>query len=232
MKRLFPLFAILACLTSCTETYNIHGSSSLSLLDGSKLYLKAVKDQKLEDIDSCEVVHGKFKFSGSLDTTMMVNLFMDDRPLMMPIVLEPGNIVVSIEDSSRKVSGTPLNERLYAFIDQHNQLSNRMNELGHRESQMLLDGIDEEEIASLLSVEAEQIAMEEDTLVTNFIVRNSNNVLGPGVFMMITAGMEYPMLTPQIEHIMSQASENFKNDSYVKEYYKAANEIQAKMQGE
>jgi hypothetical protein len=73
--------------------------------------------------------------------------------------------------------------------------------------------------------------MEEDTLVTNFIVNNSDNVLGPGVFMMITAGLEYPVLTPQIEHIMSQASESFKNDTYVKRYYKAASELQAKMQG-
>jgi hypothetical protein len=203
----------------------------VSLLDGSKLYLKTVKNGQLESIDSCEVVHGKFKFAGLLDTVMMVNLFMDDRSLMMPIVLEKGNIVVRIDDSSRKVSGTPLNELLYAFIDQHNQLDNRMNELGHRESQMLLDGIDEREIAEQLSVEAQQIEMEEDTLITNFIVKNSDNVLGPGVFMMITAGMEYPMLTPQIEHIMTLASDAFKNDSYVKEFYKAANEIQAKMQG-
>jgi len=231
MKRFLYLTAMLAGLASCTESYNIQGSSSVSSLDGSKLYLKAVQGESLENIDSCEVVHGKFKFSGALDTTLMVNLFMDERPLMMPIVLEQGEITVRIDDSSRKVSGTPLNDRLYAFIDQHNQLSNRMNELEHRENQMLLDGIDEKEIIAQISVEAEQIAMEEDTLVTNFILNNSDNVLGPGVFMMITAGLEYPVLTPQIEHIMSLASDAFKNDSYVKKYYQAACELQAKMQG-
>ncbi len=225
------MLTMFAGLTSCAEVYNVQGSSSVSSLDGSKVYLKAYKDQNVQDIDSCEVIHGKFKFTGTLDTTMMVNLFMDDRPLMMPLVLEKGEITVRIEDSSKRVSGTPLNELLYAFIDQHNQLSNRMNELSHRESQMLLDGIDEQEIAAQLSVEAEQITMEEDTLVTNFIVRNSDNVLGPGVFMMITAGLEYPILTPQIEHIMSQVSETFKNDPYVSRYYKAASELQAKMQG-
>ncbi|MBQ8158146.1 MAG: DUF4369 domain-containing protein [Prevotella sp.] len=231
MKKLLYMLAVLTGLTSCADSYNIQGTSSVSSLDGSKLYLKAVKDKKLESIDSCEVVHGTFKFAGLLDTVMMVNLFMDDRSLMMPIVLETGNIIIRIDDSSRKVSGTPLNELLYAFIDQHNQLSNRMIELGHRESQMLLDGIDEREIVAQLSAEAEQISMEEDTLVTNFIVKNSDNVLGPGVFMMMTAGMEYPMLTPQIEHIMTLATEAFKNDPYVSEYYKTASEIQAKMQG-
>jgi len=231
MKIFLYVFMVMAGLVSCTESYNIQGSSSVSSLDGSKLYLKAVKNREVQSIDSCEVLHGKFKFSGTLDTTMMVNLFMDNRPLMMPIVLEPGEIIVKIDDSSRKVSGTPLNDILYAFLDQLNQLGNRMNELGHRESQMLLDGIDEQTIASQLSVEAEQIAMEEDTLITNFIVANSDNVLGPGVFMMITAGFQYPVLTPQIEHIMTLASETFKNDSYVKEYYNTATQIQQKQQG-
>lgn len=231
MVRLLYFMAFVMCLASCAESYNIQGSSSVSSLDGSKLYLKAVKNKKVENIDSCEVVHGKFHFTGTLDTTRFVNLFMDERPLMMPIVLEKGEIVVKIGDSSQRVSGTPLNELLYSFLELHNQLNNRMNELGHRESQMLLDGIDENEIAQTLSVEAEQIAMEEDTLVTNFIIRNSDNVLGPGVFMMLTAGLEYPVLTPQIEHIMSQASDAFKNDEYVREYYKTANEIQSKMQG-
>ncbi len=231
MKSFIYLSLLLAGLASCTECYTIQGSSSVSSLDGSKLYLKAVKGDNVESIDSCEVVHGKFKFTGTLDTTMMVNLFMDDRPLMMPIVLEQGEITVRIDDSSRKVSGTPLNEVLYQFIDQHNQMESRMNELGHRESQMLLDGIDERTINEQLSLEAAQIAREEDSLVTNFIVDNFDNVLGPGVFMMITAGYEYPILTPQIEFIMTKASDGFKNDPYVREYYKTASEIQAHQQG-
>lgn len=232
MRRLLYLFVILAGFSSCcSDCYSIQGSSSVSSLDGSKLYLKAVKDNEVKNIDSCEVVHGKFQFSGTLDTTMMVNLFMDDRPLMMPVVLEKGEIIVRIDDTSRKVSGTPLNELLYEFIDQHNQLTNRMNELGHRESQMLLEGIDENDINRLLSVEANRIASEEDSLVTNFIAENFDNVLGPGVFMMLTSSYQYPVLTPQIEHLMAIATEKFKNDTYVKEYYKTANEIQAKLQG-
>lgn len=231
MNRIVYFLAMLAVMTSCAESYNIEGSSSLSSLDGSKLYLKAVKDGQVKNIDSCEVVHGKFKFAGLLDTVKMVNLFMDEQPLMVPIVLETGEIRVRIDDTSRKVSGTPLNEVLYQFIDQHNQMESRMNELGHRESQMLLDGIDERTINEQLSMEAAQIAREEDSLVTNFIVDNFDNVLGPGVFMMITAGYEYPILTPQIEFILTKASDGFKNDPYVREYYKTASEIQAHQQG-
>ena len=231
MNRILYFFAVVVAFTSCAESYNIQGASSVSSLDGSKLYLKGIKNNELTSIDSCEVIHGKFKFAGLLDTTMVVNLFMDEQSLMIPIVLEEGNISVRIDKGSCKVSGTHLNEVLYEFIDQHNQLDNRLNELDHRYSQMLLDAIDEETINEEISREASVIAMEEDSLVTHFIVDNFDNVLGPWGFMMLTGGFEYPMLTPQIDHIMSQAPDTFKNDPYVSRYYKAANEIEQRMQG-
>lgn len=230
MNRILYIFAVIAVFTSCAESYNIQGASSVSSLDGSKLYLKAVKNQELKSIDSCEVVHGKFKFSGILDTTFLASLFMDDQSIM-PVVVEQGNIMIRIDDASQKVSGSPLNELLYDFIDKHNQLDNRMNELGHRESQMLLDGIDERTINEQLSVELAVIARQEDSLVTHFIIDNFDNVLGPGVFMMMTSNYRYPILTPQIEEIMSKATAAFKNDPYVSEYYRVANEIQAREQG-
>ena len=217
-------------MTSCAESYNIQGSSTVSSLDGSKLYLKAVKDQELKNIDSCDVIHGKFRFAGLLDTVRMASLYMDDESIM-PIVVEKGEIEIKIDNTSQRVSGTPLNEKLYDFITLHNQLSNEMNELSHRQSQMLLDGIDEDVINQQLNLEAARIAQQEDSLVTNFIVENFDNVLGPGVFMMLTSGYPYPMLTPQIEDIMSKATKKFKEDPYVKQYYQTANEIQARQNG-
>jgi hypothetical protein len=202
----------------------------VSALDGNKLYWRAVKDGEVKNIDSCDVVHGEFHFAGLLDTVRMANLYMDDESIM-PLVLEEGDITIKIDNASQSVGGTPLNDSLYHFIDKHNQLSNRMTELSHRQSQMLLDGIDEETINQQLSVEAARIAQEEDSLVTNFIVDNFDNVLGPGVFLMITSQYRYPVLTPQIEDIMSKATKQFKNDPYVREYYQVAQENEQRMNG-
>ena len=230
MNKILYIVFIVASLASCAESYNIQGASTVSSLDGSKLYLKAIKDGELKNIDSCEVVHGKFKFVGLFDSTLMASLFMDDQNIM-PVVVEQGEITIRIDDAAQKVSGTPLNNLLYDFLDKHNQLENRMNELSHRESQMLLDGIDEHVINEQLSAEAAVIARQEDSLVTHFIIDNFDNVLGPGVFMMMTSAYRYPVLTPQIEEIMSKATDAFKNDPYVSEYYRVANEIQAQEQG-
>lgn len=126
-KIVYVLVAILT-LTSCAESYNIQGSSTVSSLDGNKLYLKAVKDQELKNIDSCDVVHGKFRFTGLLDTIRMASLYMDDESIM-PVVVEKGEIEIKIDNANQRVSGTPLNDKLYEFITLHNQLSNEMGEL-------------------------------------------------------------------------------------------------------
>ena len=230
MHKILFAFATMALMASCAKSYNVQGSSSISSLDGSKLYLKAVKNNELKSIDSCDIVHGQFHFSGILDTVRMANLFMDDQSLM-PVVLEEGEIVIKIDNAAQSVGGTPLNDKLYKFIDKHKQLDNRMSELSHKQSQMMLEGVDELTINEKLNAEAEKSAAEEDKLVTSFIVENFDNVLGPGVFMMITSGFNVPVLTPQIEDIMSKATEKFKNDPYVKEYYQVASDNMAKMQG-
>ncbi|MDO5129625.1 MAG: DUF4369 domain-containing protein [Prevotellaceae bacterium] len=230
MHKILFAFATMALMASCAKSYNVQGSSSISSLDGSKLYLKAVKNNELKSIDSCDIVHGQFHFSGILDTVRMANLFMDDQSLL-PVVLEEGEIVIKIDNAAQSVGGTPLNDKLYKFIDKHKQLDNRMSELSHKQSQMMLEGVDELTINEKLNAEAEKIAAEEDKLVTSFIVENFDNVLGPGVFMMITSGFNVPVLTPQIEDIMSKATEKFKNDPYVKEYYQVASDNMAKMQG-
>ena len=230
MKRIFYALVIACSLVSCAESYSVQGVSSISALDGSKLYLKAIKDNELKNIDSCEVVHGKFRFAGLLDTIRMANLFMDDESIM-PIVLEKGEISIKIDKTVQIVGGTPLNDKLYEFIDFHSQLDTQMAELSHKQSQMLLEGIEEDIINQQLNMEAADIARREDSLVTNFIVENFDNVLGPGVFMMMTSGYPYPMLTPQIEDIMSKATSKFKNDPYVKDYYQIATENQARQNG-
>ena len=214
MKKVFYILTIVAALTSCAESYNIKGTSSLSLLDGSKLYLKVMQGEKLTNFDSCEVVHGDFKFCGELDTTCIAGLFMDDQSIM-PVVIEKGDINIMIDETKQKVSGSPLNDRLYEFLEQHNQLTGRMVELGHRDAQMLLDGIDESVIAQEIGRERMKIISEEDSLVTDFVVNNFDNILGPYIFVRNCSSV------PQIEHIMSKATDHFKNDPQVQAFYEA-----------
>ena len=230
-KIFYSLIATVAVTaTSCSGTYDIKGTSDVSMLDGKMLYLKAYKNSDLKNIDSCDVVHGQFSFNGQLDSTKMVTLFLDDESLM-PVVLEHGDISIKIDNGQQKVSGTPLNDKLSGFLEKYNQLDMQMEELGHKQSQAIMNGEDENVTNARLSQEAQNIAEREDKLITSFITENFDNVLGPGVFFMMTAGNKYPELSPWIEEMMSKATDKFKNDPYVRDYYRKAQDNQNIMNG-
>ncbi len=226
------LYSVLAIMTlaSCANSYNIEGSSNIPTLDGRMLFLKAYHEGDLSDVDSCDIVHGRFAFKGTLDSTKLVTLFMDEESII-PVVLESGDISIKIDNTQRRVSGTPLNEKLFNFLEQYDQLANEMADLSHIQSQAIMEGADLNEINAKLNDMAGEIAEKEDKLITSFIVENFDNVLGPGVFFMVTANNTYPELSPWIEDIMSKATANFKNDPYVKDYYEKAQQNQAIMNG-
>ena len=182
-----------------------------------KMYLKVLKDKERTNFDSCEVVHGKFQFSGSIDSTVMASLYMDDQSLM-PVVVEKGDISVFIDNGKQKVSGSPLNDKLYGFMDQVTRLQNQMQELDHKYNQMLLDGIDEMEADRTVSKEVAVIMHQEDSLVTNFVTSNFGNLLAPFVFVQMASSI------PQIEQIMTNAPDDFKNDPIVSDFYKSVTE--------
>lgn|SRR5574344_132049 len=228
-KIIYSLLTLLT-FTSCAQSFDIQGTSNVSTLDGRMLYLKVLKNNDFKKVDSCDVVHGKFSFSGSTDSVRMANIFMDDESVM-PLVLESGDINITIDNTQMNVKGTPLNEKLFKFFNKYNQLKNQENELVHQHDQAIMNGSNMDAVNKRLNAEAQRFSMEEDKLITGFVTENFDNVLGPGVFFMVTIGDEYPELTPWIEDIMSRATDKFKNDPYVKDYYKKAQENQQIMNG-
>ena len=230
MNKIFYAFISLLALTSCANSYDITGTSNVSTLDGRMLYLKVLQDAAFKSVDSCDVVHGQFHFDGTLDSVRMANIFMDDEPVL-PLVLESGAITVKLDDTQQVVSGSPLNDKLFGFFKKYQQLQNQQRELVHKHDQAIMNGSDMNVVTRQLTAEANRLAEQEDKLVTTFVTDNFDNVLGAGVFFLVTMGNQYPMLTPWIEDIMSKATDHFKNDSYVKDYYQKAQENEQIMNG-
>lgn len=230
MNKVLYAFITILAMASCANSYNIQGTSNVSTLDGRMLYLKVLKDNDFKCVDSCDVVHGQFQFSGTFDSTRMANIFMDDESVL-PLVLEKGDIIIKIDNTQQTVSGTPLNDELFKFFRKYNQIKSQEAELLHTHDRAIMDGRDMSVVTAKLQNEALNLSMDEDKLVTTFVTSNFDNVLGPGVFFMMTVGYKYPELTPWIEDIMSKATDKFKNDPYVKDYYKKAQENQAIMNG-
>ena len=230
MNRIFYAFIALMALASCANSYDISGTSNVSTLDGRMLYLKILENNDFKNVDSCDVVHGQFHFQGSVDSMKMANIFMDNDPVL-PLVLESGSITVKLDDTQQVVSGTPMNDKLFGFFKKYQQIQNQLRELVHKHDQAIMNGSDMVAVNKRLNEESIRLSEQEDKLITSFVTDNFNNVLGPGVFFLVTMGNQYPMLSPWIEDIMSKATDRFKNDPYVKDYYKKAQENQAIMNG-
>lgn len=230
MNKILYLLISLVAFTSCANSYHVQGSSNVTDLDGRMLYLKVLQDNDFKNIDSSEVVHGQFQFAGTLDSARMANIFMDDRSVLT-FVLEEGDINIKINNTQQIVSGTPLNDKLFKFFNEYNQLKSQQAELVHRHDQAIMNGSNMDVVNAQLNAEAESLSQREDRLVTTFVTDNFDNVLGPGVFFMMTIGNQYPELTPWIEDIMSKATNQFKNDPYVKDYYQKAQENEQIMNG-
>ncbi len=230
VKALYALLSILV-LASCGSTYSINGSSSVSMLDGQKLYLKVYKDTALKCIDSCDVVHGQFRFNGTIDSVRVANIYVGENA-GLPVVLESGEIVVKIDNTQETVEGTPLNEKLSEFREKFTQLQNQSLDLVHRHDQAIMDGEDMNEVVVQLQAEDAAISDNMDKLVTSFIADNFDNVLGPYVFINICMSRyRVPMLDAWVEDIMHRASDKFKKNPLVKEYYDAAQQNQDIMNG-
>jgi len=156
---------------------------------------------------------------------------MDDMNLQFPLVLEEGNIHLKLDNTQLNVSGTPLNDKLNTFWKKFTQLRNQYVEIDHEEGAAIMNGHDEQATDARLIKKALQVYANIDKLFTAFVTENFDNVLGPGIFFMVTIGFQYPELTPWIEDIMSKATDKFKNDPYVKDYYQKAQENQQIMNG-
>lgn len=189
--------------------------------------LKTVSSEGMTDIDSCAVIHGNFSLSGRCDSICMAELFLDGTPLM-PLLLEASEMKVNINDTIMKIEGTVLNEQLYDFLYKKRDLDMQAAELPRVETRMIMDGKEEEEIQYYINSQLQLLNTAYDRLVMDYVTNNFDNMLGVGIFMLHTQG-QVPMINPQLEDIMSKASDFFKNHEYVKDYMKKAEENQRNM---
>lgn len=199
-------------------------------IDGRMLYLKTVSGEEVKTIDSCDVVHGQFAFSGNVDSAKVAALFINNESIM-PVVLEEGEINIKFNLTKQTCSGTPLNDKLAEFIEKYNQITNQISDLQHQHDKAIMDGEDMDIVSKNLQNKYNSLTEEYDKCITSFVEENFDNILGPFVFQMVTGDMEVPMTNPWIEALMTKATDKFKNDKYVKDFMDAAARNQAIMTG-
>ena len=227
--KVLNAFLAIATLVSCGNTYNITGTSNVSMMDGQKLYLQVPDGDNWKHVDSCDVIHGEFSFAGRIDSAKWATIYLDDETATIPLILEDGDITVKINDSpsSTTRTGTPLNDKLNEFLRSFYQIDNDYENLSSRHSQYIMDGMSEEEANRRVAVASSKLDQRIDDLVMKYVTGNFDNILGPGIFIMVAQALyPQPVLTPWVEDVMSKATPEFKNNRYVKEYMESAKQLE------
>lgn len=223
MFRFCFVLLFITTLTSCGKKFKIDGMTSVSSLDGKMLFIKVLSGDQLVSIDSAEVIHGYFKMEGKVDSVVLASLYMDEE-CIMPLVLEEGNINIQINNIGISIKGTPLNDSFNDFIEAKTAIDDKAYEVEREESRMIMDGVDLHTVQMEIDKQRSAVAQQMDDLVKTFIQNNYENVLGPGVFIMIGNSLPYPFLTPMMEDIVNEAPEGFKNNHLIKNYITLAQE--------
>ena len=213
-------------LASCTKGYRIKGTSSISSIDGKTIALMSSDGNEWHTIDSCEVLHGQFQMRGKVDSTLITTLFLDGVPVM-PMILEPGTMDITISNIMFKVEGTPLNDSLYNFIARKYRLDLEAIELERMESQMIMNGYAQHVIEHRVDSAYNKLNEAMQTLVMDFIGGNFDNVLSLCGFAMLCNGLPFPIITPLIQSVLDEAPPAFHNHPSIKQFVNMANENMA-----
>lgn len=221
-------------LTSCGATYNIKGSTDVPNLDGQKFYLKTFKNEDMADLDSCDVLHGQFKFSGKTDSVALAYVTVENTPIM-PLLLEDGEISVLLNSATQNVKGTPLNDKFTEFRKELDKIEGEISDLSRKQSQGIMNGENEDSLNLQLNKKFQELAARKESLITKFICNNFDTSLAAAAFQFVTIPILMQGGIPEkddwVESIMLKASEEFKNDPYVKFFIDKATYAEGVMNG-
>ncbi len=219
MRILLPFLTCCLLLCSCAEQYNISGNSSMDGLDGRMVYLRFTPDGEIHhELDSCEVIHGRFSFIGDVDSVIMAYLAIGEMSMLPIVIEESANLTMELDNVMQSVSGSPLNESLYAFYLKKEGIENQMWEVEHHCLKQLRQGKKQEDINKYYRGEMKRLAKELEEMEIKFVMDNYENVLGPGFFMMLCRQFPSPIINEQIERILHSAPPSFMQDPFVKKY--------------
>ena len=219
------LFSFLAVLvltfTSCASQYNIDGNSSLACLDGKKLYLRtksyAQQSTHTINLDSCVVIHGRFSFGGNADSITLAEVYMEDQ-ILMPVVIEGGELLMQVDNYGQTVTGGPLNERLTEFMQRRLRYSSELWELERKARKLLFSGVPIERVEAQFAPKRDAIVQKIEDLEVKFVLDNHNNALGTGYFMQLADQLGFPTMSAQLRRIVEKAPASFLRNPQVSNY--------------
>lgn len=207
--------SLMLAMMSCTGHYKIDGVVETLGYEGRELSLIEFLPYRTTKVDSCIVRHGRFQMTGKADTTRLVFLCKDNRPII-PVYIEKGHAKVTLLPTEMTVSGTRQNDLFYSFLKQKIAYDNSYEDMSQKRISMSRQGLDARRM-EIIQDSLRIIVDECEEMICDFMALNYNEPAAVGVFMMLSAGPanDVPAL---IKRILDAAPDYFLEQSYVDGY--------------
>lgn len=212
---MMTLAGLMLALASCTGHYRIDGVVETLGYEGRELSLIEFLPYRTTKYDSCVVNHGRFQMTGKADTTRLVFLCKDNRPII-PIYIEKGNAKVSLLPTEMTVSGTRQNDLFYSFLKKKIAYDNLYEDLSQRRFTMSRQGLDSRRM-EIIQDSLRIVVDECEDMICSFMADNYDEPAAVGVFMMLSAGPTNEV-SSLVRRILDAAPDEFMRQSYVNGY--------------
>ena len=212
---MMTLAGLMLALVSCTGHYKIDGVVETLGYEGRELSLIEFLPYRTTKYDSCVVNHGRFQMTGKADTTRLVFLCKDNRPII-PIYIEKGNAKVSLLPTEMTVSGTRQNDLFYSFLKKKIAYDNLYEDLSQRRFSMSRQGLDSRRM-EIIQDSLRIVVDECEDMICSFMADNYDEPAAVGVFMMLSAGPTNEV-SSLVRRILDAAPDEFMRQSYVNGY--------------
>ena len=201
--------------TSCDRNgYTLDGSVAHSFFNGDSVYILSLSADSGTVSSKGVVERGKFSLPGDAESIDVAMLYISNKPII-PFVVEPGKITVSVSADSVSVKGTPLNNELGRFIAVKDSFDIAMTGILRKEARMLMEGVSADEARVALQQEFAVADAGFEEYIDSFVRSHYNDVLGPFVLAVYCGGMNYGMLNSKIQSLINDAPESFRNNRFV-----------------
>lgn len=205
-----------AVVASCSRTYRIEGEVDRYGYDGVKLTLLVYDGTKFVCIDSCNVRHGSFQMQGRVDSVKLAVLCNGFEPIM-PLFVEPGNIMVRLKNTELNAEGTRQNNLFYSFLDTKTTFDNRFEDLIQKKNlSFAMNGPFGDYSEDDDSIQ--YVVKESEDYICSFLSKHYKEPVGISVFSMLCDAQPHFILTPLIKRILDEAPESFLKKEYVRRY--------------
>ena len=212
---MMTLAGLMLALASCTGHYKIDGVVETLGYEGRELSLIEFLPYRTTKYDSCVVNHSRFQMTGKADTTRLVFLCKDNRPII-PIYIEKGNAKVSLLPTEMTVSGTRQNDLFYSFLKKKIAYDNLYEDLSQRRFSMSRQGLDSRRM-EIIQDSLRIVVDECEDMICSFMADNYDEPAAVGVFMMLSAGPTNEV-SSLVRRILDAAPDEFMRQSYVNGY--------------